>query len=200
MSKSIYHFGIFFLGLAAAGSLFLGILQLRFGMQLYTFNSFIAWFLALHTISVIATIFLLKYYYNREYWAAFYTGIASTITSLGFAAVSIMLLTSRALLSYYIPMLLIALGGGIIYALSITFSITRKKFWLRMSGAYLLAISLILLSITAWALIFKDVQVNITLGKIFQWTSIAACLTYIPLLRHFLDEVKLLTTQNMSPH
>jgi len=199
MNKSLYNFGIFFLGLTVACSLFQSVTQIWTGVQVYTLSSFAAWFLVINAIASTGGIFLLKYYHYREYWAAFYTLIASTIVNLCFAALVLMLLSSRALLSYYMPMVLISLSVVIISALSLLFSSTRKKFWLRIAGAYLLVISLVLVSTTVWTLFSKDVQLNSILAKIAQWTSIPGSLIYIPFIMHFLSEIKLLNTDNTSP-
>lgn len=199
MNKSLYYFGIFFLGLTVACGLFQGIMQLRVGAQFYTQSSFVAWFLVVNTIALTGGIILLKYYRFREYWAAFYTLIASTITTLCFAAVLLIILTTGALLRYYMPMVLISLGIGIVSALSLLFSNTRKRFWLRIAGAYLLVIGLVFVTTVVWTLLSKDVRLNAVLAKIGQWTSIPASLIYIPFILHFLSEVKLLSAEDTNP-
>lgn len=199
MNKSLYNFGIFFLGLTVACGLFQSVMQIWTGVQFYTLSSFVAWFLVINTISLTGGIFLLKYYHYRGYWAAFYTLIASIIANLFFAALVLMLLSSRALLSYYMPMVLISLSIGIVSALSLLFSSTGKRFWLRIAGAFILVVGLILVSTIVWSLFSKDVQLNSTLAKIAQWTSIPASLIYIPFIIHFLSEIKLLNTENTSP-
>ncbi|MDN5286458.1 MAG: peptidase-like protein [Mucilaginibacter sp.] len=199
MNKSTYNFGIFFLGLVTACGLFQSVIQLWVGVQFYMQSSFVAWFLAMNAITLTGGIILLKYFHSRGYWAAFYTLIASTIANLCFAALVLMLLTSRALLSYYMPVALISLSAGIVSALSLLFSSTMKRFWLRIAGAYLLVIGLVWGSTIIWPLFSKDVQLNSTLAKIAQWTSIPASLIYIPFIMHFLSEVKLLNTENTSP-
>ncbi|WP_419699132.1 dienelactone hydrolase family protein [Mucilaginibacter sp. NFX135] len=199
MNKSLYNFGIFFLGLTVACSLFQSVTQIWTGVQVYTLSSFAAWFLVINAIALTGGIFLLKYYYYREYWAAFYTLIASIIVNLCFAALVLMLLTSRALLNYYMPMVLTSLSIGIVSALSLLFSSTRKRFWLRIGGAFILVVGLILVSTTVWTLFSKDVQLNSILAKIAQWTSIPGSLIYIPFIMHFLSEIKLLNTENTSP-
>jgi pimeloyl-ACP methyl ester carboxylesterase len=199
MNKNLYNVGVFFLGLLVACSLFQSVMQLWVGVQFYAQSSFVAWFLLLNVIASTGGILLLKYYHSRGYWAAFYTLIASAITNLCFAALVLMLLTSRALLGYYMPMVLISLSVGIVSALSLLLSSTRKRFWLRIAGAYLLVISLVLVSTVVWSLFSKDVQLNGILAKIAQWTSIPASLIYIPFIIQFLSEVKLLNTENTSP-
>jgi hypothetical protein len=198
MSKNLYHFGIFFLGLIVACGLFQSIGQFLFGAQLYMQNSFIAWFLMTHIVSITGAIFLLKYYHYREYWSAFYTGMIFTIASLCAAVVFFIMLISRASSSYYIPVVLVFLCIGIIYALALVFSGTGKKIWLRISGVYILIINLVLVLAIAWPLLYKDVQFNSVSGKIVQWASTAASLISIPFIMHFLSEIKLLNTENVG--
>lgn len=196
MNKSLYHFGIFFLGLIAACGLFQNIAQLLLGMQIYVQDSYIAWFLAANAITIIGTIFLLKYYHYRRYWSAFNTGIISAIVNLFFTIVLFIILTTRVLSSYYIPILLISLSAGIVYALSLIFSGTGKKPWLKLAGVYILVISLILVSSIVWSLLSKDLQLKIVLEKIAQWTSIAGSLISFPFIMHFLGEIKALNTED----
>lgn len=199
MNKTLYNLGIFFWGLTIACGLFQTVMQLRIGMQFYMQSSFVAWFLVGNAITLTGGIILLKYYHSRGYWAAFYTLMASTIANVCFAAVLFIILTTRALLSYYMPMVLISLGIGIVSALSLLFSSTRKRFWLRIAGAYLLVISLVLVTTVVWTLLSKDVQLNAVLAKIGLWTSIPASLIYIPFILHFLSEAKLLNSENSRP-
>jgi hypothetical protein len=199
MSKNLYHFGIFFLGLTVACGLFQSIGQFLFGAQLYMQNSFIAWFLMTHIVSITGAIFLLKYYHHREYWSAFYTGMIFTIASLYAAVVFFIMLISRASSSYYIPAVLIFLCISIIYALTLVFSGTGKKVWLRVAGVYILVIGLVLVSAIAWPLLFKDVQFNSKVGKVVQWASMAGGLISIPFIMHFLSEIKILNTENAAP-
>jgi hypothetical protein len=203
MNKSLYHFGIFFLGLLVACGIFQSIGQLLLGVQLYMQNSFIAWFWMTHIVSITGSIFLLKYYHYRGYWSAFYTGIIFTIASLCAAVVFFIMLISRVsssyYINYYIPAVLIFLGISIIYALTLIFSSSGKKIWLKVAGAYMLVIGLVLIPAIAWPLLSKDVQFNSVSGKIVQWASMAGGLIFIPFIMHFLSEIKLLNTENASP-
>jgi hypothetical protein len=198
MNKTLYHFGAFFLGLIAACGLFQGIVQLLFGGQLFTQSLFIPWFLMLHIISTTGAIVVLKYYHYRKYWAAFYTGVIGTIANLCYAGVLFAMLLSGASSKYYIPVLFISLITNIIYALILMLSDTGKRIWLRIAGAYMLVIALALVSCIAWSLLSKDVQLNGVLGKITQWTSIAGSLIAIPFMMHFINEIKLLPTENVD--
>ncbi|SDE74537.1 Dienelactone hydrolase family protein [Mucilaginibacter pineti] len=199
MNKSLYHFGIFFLGLTVACGLAQGIFQLLFGASLFTQNSFIAWFLMMHIVATTGVIIVLKYYHYQKYWAAFYTGIMATIASLGYNVIFLTMLLSRSSSNYYVPAILISLCITIIYALILIFSGTGKKTWLRIGGAYILVLGLILAPSIGWSLLSKDVQLNSILAKVAQWASMAGGLVPIPFMIHFLGEIKLLNTENTSP-
>lgn len=196
MNKSLYRFGAFFLGLIAACNLVQGIFQLLFGNQLFMQSSFIVWFLMMHTVSITGVIVVQKYYYHQKYWAAFYTGIIAALAGVCYAVVISIMLLSRTLYSYQIPTLLISLAITIIYAIALIFSGTRKKAWLKVAGAYILVVGLILVTSIAGPLVFKNVQINGVLKKIPQWASIAGSLISIPFMMHFLREIKLLKADN----
>jgi hypothetical protein len=199
MNKKFYQFGIFFLGLIVACSLVQEVDQFLFGNGPFTQNSFIAWFSMMHIVSITGAIVVLKYYHYQKYWAAFYIGAIATIASLCYAVVFFIMLLSRALNNYYIPVLLIYLCISIMYAMTLIFSGTGKKTWLRIAGAYMLVIGLVLVSSIAWPLLSKNIQFNSLSGKIAQWTSMAGSLVSIPFIMHFLREIKILSTQNPSP-
>ncbi|WP_184548366.1 dienelactone hydrolase family protein [Mucilaginibacter sp. FT3.2] len=199
MNKSLYHFGIFFLGLTAACGLALGIFQFLFGVQLFMQNSFVPWFLMMHIVAITGVIIVLKYYHYQKYWAAFYTGMIATIASLCYNAIFLKMLLSRSSSNYYVPVVLISLFITILYTLILIFSSTRKKIWLRIAGAYMLVIGLVLVLSIGWSLLSKDVQLNGILAKIIQWTSMAGGLASVPFIMHFLSEIKLSNPENTSP-
>lgn len=196
MNRSLYHFGIFFLGLTAACGLVQGIVQFLFGVQLFMQNSFIVWFLTMHTVAMIGVIVVLKYYRYQKYWAAFYTGMVATIASLCYAGIFFIMLLSRSSSNYYIPLLFIYLFISIVYAVILIFSATGKRNWLRIAGVYMLVITLVLVLSIGWPMLSKDVQLNSILGKIAQWTSMAGSLISVPFIMHFLSIVKLSNREN----
>jgi hypothetical protein len=198
MNKSLYKFGIFFLGLIAACNLLQAILQLILGNQLFTQSSFIAWFIARHIVWLAGAVILFKYYRYRNYRAAFYTGVIATAANLVYAAVYFAMLLSWAKNSYYMPLLLLSLIISIIYALTLIFSATGKRVWLRASGIYMLTIGLAAIVVVAWSLRSRDVQLNKSLEKAAYWVSFAGSLVPVFFIMHLLSEVKLLNEETIE--
>ena len=199
MNKSLYNFGIFFLGLTVACILLQNTLQFLVGVELYTEALFVAWFLVANIVSLTGILFLLKYYHYRKYWSAFYMGMIATVASICYAVILFIMLLSRASNHYYRYVLLISLFIGIIYALTLVFSDTGKKIWLKIAGSYMCVIYLMLVLATAWPLMSKDVQFNNILARIAQWVSLAGSLIPIPFIIHFFREIKVLDTESPGP-
>lgn len=196
MNKSLYKFGIFLLALIAACNLLQAILQLILGNQLLIQSSFIVWFIARHIIGLAGAVILFKYYQYRNHGTAFYTGIISTIASLSYAIVYFVMVLSWAKNSFYIPSLLLSLIISIIYALTLIFSATGKRIWLKASGIYTLMVGLAAISIVVWSLVSGNGQLNSSVAKTAQWVSIAGSLVPLFFVMQFLSEIKLLDTEN----
>jgi predicted peptidase len=76
------------------------------------------------------------------------------------------------------------------------FSKASKRPWLKAAGIYTLIIGLVLLSTIIWSMHSQDVQKNITLEKIHQWTSLVSCLIPFLYIMNFLRELKLTKSEN----
>ncbi|HEY2581136.1 MAG TPA: dienelactone hydrolase family protein [Mucilaginibacter sp.] len=198
MSKNLYIFLNIFLGLAAASVLWQGIIRFQLGAEMITLDSFVAWFLTVIITHAIGSVLLLKYYYYRKYWSAFYTAIIATIANLCFYAIFYVALVSRELTNYYMPAQVVSLCAGIVYAVSLIFSVTGKKFWLKLAGFFMLVIGLVLVSTIIWYMSSKTIRVSNISEKIAQWTSLAAGLIPVLLIMHFRGELKELKTENVD--
>lgn len=185
MNKNLYRFGSFFLGLTVACNLLQAVAHLWVGTQLFKQGSFIAWFWVFHIVSMTGVIMVLKYYHYRKYLAAFYTGIAAAIASFCYSIVFFTMLFSPALRSYYLPVALVYLLLNIIHALILLFSKTRERAWLRIAGAYMLVIGIVLLATIIWPLT--------------QWASLAGSFISIPFMINFLRERKDLSAESPIP-
>jgi len=198
MNKSLYQFGIFFLGLTVGCGLLQNTDRFLFGLQLYNEPSIFAWVLVANLVSVTAAIVMLRYYHYRGYWPAFYTLILSTIASLCYVGIFLMMLLSKSPSGYYEPVVFIYLGANTIHALTLLFSGTRKKVWLRIAGAFMATINLVLILSVVLPLLFKLAPLtdNSVPGKILLCILIAGGLAPVPLIMNFRDELKLLNKAN----
>jgi hypothetical protein len=164
------------------------------------FNSYVAWFLAMHITAVMGSILLLKYYYYRGYRFAFFTGIITVIANLGNAAVVYMILMPGGSRSYYVYMatLLFYLCALILYAVSLTFSKTRKRFWLKLAGICTLVIGLVFVSAVIGGMYPKDVRIYNISRKIAQWATIGGGLVNVLFIMNFLAEMRTLKAENLN--
>jgi len=77
MNKNLYAFGLFFLGLTAACGLLQSIISFELGTGIYTLDSIVVWVIGVSVISIVGSVFLLKYFHYRKYWFAFYAAIVA---------------------------------------------------------------------------------------------------------------------------
>ncbi|MHB8208346.1 hypothetical protein [Mucilaginibacter sp.] len=202
MTKNLYILLIAFLGLSAAAAIADSIIRFQIGAEIYTLHAFAAWFLMLHITGVIGSILLLKYYYYRGYRFAFFTAIINAIANLSVAAIFLLSYSFITLSfvgrSYSMPAFLFSLGSLILYALSLTFSNIRKRFWLKLAGVCALGICLVLISAVIVHMYPKDVRINIILEKIVQWVPIAGSLINVLFIINFLGEISTLKAENTN--
>ena len=194
MNKILYILLIVFLGLTTASGIGEIIVRLQIGTGIYQADSYIAWFLVLNVTAVIGSILLLMYYLHHNYRIAFFTGTIAAIANLGYCYIVL----TPALNIYYKPVLLFTLCAIIVYSLSLIFSNTRNRYWLKLAGVCGLVTALILVSTFIGATYSKDVRTIGRLNKIAQWSSIAWYLVNVMFIMNFLGEIKELKTINTN--
>jgi hypothetical protein len=192
MNKNLYTFLIFFLALTVACGLLQSFISFEMGAGIYTLDSIVVWVIGISIISIVASVFLLKYFHYRKYWFAFYAAIVALITNLCYVVVLCSILISRQLVSYYKPVIVVFLCASIVYAISLMFSGSGKSSWLKIAGVYALVIGLIFLSTVIWSASLQ----HDTLARVTQWTSLAGNLVPVLFIMHFITEIKLLKTEN----
>lgn len=193
MNRSLYTFGIFFLGLSAACSLLQSLIIFQIGGGIYTLNSIVIWLIGINVISGVGSVLLLKYFHFRRFWLAFYTGCIALITNIFYLAIVCTVVASRQLVNYYKPVAIVFLCAGSLHSIALIFSGGRKHFWLKIAGAYMLVIGFILLSTTLWGTLVPPV----VLEKITQFASLAACLIPVLFIMNLRAEVGLLKAENV---
>ncbi|MEO5889156.1 MAG: hypothetical protein ABIQ31_02830 [Ferruginibacter sp.] len=194
MNKTFYILLIFFLGLTTVSGILDVIFTLQIGTDIYKADSYLTWFLVLNVTAIIGSILLLMYYFHHGYRIIFFTGTIAAIANIVYCY-SIL---SPGLHVYYVLVLLFALGATIVYSLSLIFSNTRKRYWLKLAGIGGLVTALILASAFIGASYSNDVRVVRRLNKIAQWSLIAWNLVNVMFIMNTLGEIKELKTEN--PH
>jgi hypothetical protein len=192
MNKVLYILLIAFLGISAASCICYSVINFQIGAPIYTLDSFVAWFLVLQITAVIGSILLFKYYYYRSYWFAFYTGIIAVIFNLGYTTVTYFILTSGELRSYSMPAFFFSQCAGIVYAVSLIFSNTRKRFWIMLGGLCALVMGVTLVSAVIGSMYIKDARLIVMVVKIVQWAPMSGALINVLFIINFLAEIKAL--------
>lgn len=198
LNRNFYYLGIFFIGLSILKGIFQHYVVFQLQDQVYKLQGLADWALLVTIIGLIASFMMLKYYYYKKYWFAFWTGLLSTIALLLHFSIFYHYLLTRLPNDFYLPSFLIYLFTGIAYGISLIFSRAGKRFWLKTAGIFLLMIGVILLSSTIWSIYTQDVQLHAILGDIHQWASRAGTLIPVLFIVNFLSELKALEPEGST--
>ena len=198
MTKNLYIFLILFLGLTAMSGIANSIFNFQFGPQIFMSDAYSTWFFVVSITFIIGSILLLYYYYCQDLRFAFFTGTVAIITYLGYSTVAFIIVISRELESYYLPVSLVYLCATMLYAGSLIFSNTRKKFWLKSAGVYAFIVSVVLLLTLIELMYVKDVGVTGISVKIAQWASLAGYFVPVLFIMNFLSELRMLNEENVD--
>jgi hypothetical protein len=183
MNKKLYPWQILFLCLSGASGLLQSINYSLIGPQVFRLDSFNFWFLTTIGTSLIGSILLLKYYYDCKYRFVFVTYTLYCVCSLCYAIVFYTILNFQKFSNYFHPLLYLSIGLGIVNGASLIFLKAENKRWLKIAGALMVVIELILLFPLVW---------NITVS----WTSFTGCLISVPFILHFSGELRKGRTDN----
>ena len=164
---------------------------------MYFLQPFADWFLVVNIIYFMGTVFLLKYFHAKEYWFTFFAGAITTLVAFShFIIVYLrLILVDRELDSYSLIILIISLIAGIVFALSLIFSRTEKKPWLKIAGVFTAITNLALVSAIIWSLLFRDIQMHATFEKVSQWISFLGNLIPVFFIMNLRAELKLLEAE-----
>ena len=189
MKKYIYFFGIFFLGLLIASTLFQSLIYFQLGSRVPTLQSFLGWYVLILIINLVVLFVLLKYYHHKKYWFTFSTGIIVTIAGLYYFIIVYSILAIGELRDYFTIAFLITSGTSLLYYISLLFSRAGKRPWLKTTGIFGFILMLILVSAFIWSLNSQDFQLKVTLDKILNWASLASGILFpILYIMNFLSE------------
>ncbi len=183
MNKKLYPWLILYLCLSGASVLLQSILYSLIGPQFFRLDSFNSWFLTTISTALIGSILLLKYYYGRKYWFVFVTYTLYCVCSLCHLIVFYTILNFSRLSNYFRPLLFLSIGVGIVYGASLIFLKAENKRWLKIAGAFMVVIELILLSPLVWSITQSS-------------ASFTGCLISVPFILHFSGELRKGRTDN----
>jgi pimeloyl-ACP methyl ester carboxylesterase len=200
MNLTFYKFGILFLGLSIVGGLFQSSIHFQLGAGMHYLQPFADWYLVVNIISLIGTLFLLRYFHYRKYWVAFSAGLIATL--LGFCLFIfnyiVLILVARELASYGILLQLLSLGSGIVFALSLIFSQAGKRPWLRTAGVLMFITYFVFGAAFVWGLMFGEFFANGTFDKMLQWVLFLNNFVPVFFILNYWRELRLLKAEDAA--
>jgi hypothetical protein len=190
MNKSLLRWLILFLGLSAGFELIQGTIRLLVGTTIFTFDSFGIWILTVAISNLIGSILLLTYYSHQKYWFVFVSCVAYTLLGFLQAIDLYAIIHLKIFASYEVPLVILSLGAGSVYAGTLIFLRSRNVKRLRQAGVLMFIFEIILLSAVIWTLRSPSSHIRKNLNEVIQWTSLAGCLILILFIMHFTAELK----------
>ena len=191
MNRSFYNLGIFFTALSLACGILHRYLFLKLSNALLNQTAFFSWMFVYSVIALIQSCLLLKYYHAKNYNITFKAGIVVTVLGVCQAVVLYFLLTTRRLEMLYIPIAFLLIIASILYGISMTFSISGTRRWLKITGIFLIVSSTVLLFAGLGTVLpAVDTNTKSILQNVVEWTSAINALGPVFILANFVDELK----------
>jgi len=186
MNTRLYNILIFFLGLSAAASLLQGFIRFQLGPQIFFLDSFLWWFWITSIVNFTASILTLKYYQYQKYRFVLIAGAISTLTNICHSIIIFTMLEYKKLSGYNIPLLLLSLTTGAVYAVSLILLWSKRKYWLAITGIFMLFVGLLYLI----SVVRMTGMSNTTIEKVAQWATFASSFVPVLFILHFSTERK----------
>jgi hypothetical protein len=191
MNKDLYYIGIISLALSVLAGFLQSILYLLVGGSLFTFQSFMGWFLLATLISLATSLGLLKYYSFKKYRTSFLISIFSMVIGLSQQGLFYLLLSGRRdLQQYYVAIVLLSLVTAIALGCSFIFSKSAERKWLKRAGVLTLAMATSMLVLVIISILTSTMSLKISIQKVIEWIGLFANIVPFLLLLNFLDEVR----------
>jgi hypothetical protein len=199
MNRNFYHLAISFTVLYFLVILLHSSLYLYTGGRVYLNGSIDEWIVVVGAAYFLASSFLINYFHHKQYRLAFIATIVALIGFFVHVTVIYISLTSGNLDGISTITNLTYLGTGILGAMTLTFSASGKRPWLKTAGIVWTMHPLILLSLTIMFLTDNNASRFATYAKIDQWASLFACLLPVTLILNFLNELRMSNEETEDP-
>ena len=190
MNRKFFLLSIFFTGLLIFTGFISSIIYLQLDSLFYFQDSFLPWFFLVTLISLLWVTIILKYYYYKKYWLAFFTGLITVIASLAHTFSFYNLLAEREQSSYHAFLIALAVATGILYAVSLIFSEAGKRQWLKWAGIFTFFFKLLELILYVRVMNSVDVQLHMETENYMQWTVFFGNFILILFILNFRNELK----------
>ncbi len=167
---------------------FRSIIHFQLGAQVSELQSFGSWILFEFLISLIYSLILLKYYHFKQYRFTFWVMTVYIAVSLILFVLFYKLLSTRDFTGYYISVILVLRGTGVLYAISLIFSQAGKRPWLKAAGVALFFLGLFVIFSFVLAISSVGARVNGTITTFEQWESVISSLVPVLFIMNFRTE------------
>ena len=192
MHRSFYFFSIFVLGLSVGSGLLQSALSYHLGNRIYSLPSFTEWLIVLTSISLSGSLFVLRYFYQKRYWLTFSTGAVTTAAFVCHYFVIYKVVTAQELTNFSTPTFFVFLGATLVYSISLMFSISGERPWLKSAGVCLFILCSILGTAFIWGTYSPNSRISSLFPKILWRVSLVNHLVPIFFIMNFLREEKTL--------
>lgn len=190
LSKEFYSFITFFSTVLVITSVIQGVAFLRIGSKIVTLNAFAPWIWLIIILLIIANAAMVRYLVHHGYRTAAVACVASCIPMF-FQYAGLLNADLRAIYQAHFHVLAYALfGTTLLWGLSLAFSKTGEKKWLRLSGILTVVFTVVLAAVYYSYFHTQSVATKLLLDQANRWISMAAVISVVPLLIHFRAEGK----------
>lgn len=134
MNKAFYSFAVLVNALVAIVTICEAWLRFRLGNDMFHLPFYSTWLMGGVIFSIAQAWVVLKYFKSRNYSAALRTGLVHSVlvVLLGLTNYSLMELAFGV--SFYVPLSILTLLVQIAFGLTLIFSATKERIWLRLAG------------------------------------------------------------------
>lgn len=198
MHRNFYQAANLFIVLIVVTGFLEGVLNLVLRHDIISLAALPYWFLVTIIINVIGSGLILTYLYVKQYKAAFVTGMLSAIAVVALLLVTFLFLMARANLAYMIPLQIIVIVTGIVYSLSLLFSRSSERPWLKVLGIVGLIAGCIFGFILIWGLTTSGLAPRSSLYSVMLWLSLIGKMAPVFHILNFKSEQRMLEPDKLD--
>jgi hypothetical protein len=191
LNRNFYSLAVFTSALHAVIYQFHGIIYFLIGQKIYTLNVFFSWYLFNSTLLLLGSLVYIYYFRHKKYELPFWTNIINVAAGVFlFAVVLGSFMGRREWVGLYLPAEMTLMSATALFGLTLSFSNSGKRYWLRIAGIFFVVTDIALLAASIWYLTSTVVDKISTLEQIAKWASLMGGIGPILLMMNFLDEQK----------
>ncbi|MEJ7644675.1 MAG: hypothetical protein WKF87_08765 [Chryseolinea sp.] len=197
MKRSFYSYAIFFGVLFVIIAFIQTVVYWNLGTQVYSLDSFMAWYTLVAILSTVGAIIISKYFHYKEFKLALWAGIISVIFQLlQFGVVAAMRSGVMSIGNYYMVIYLMTLSTSLLYGSALIFSRAGRRPWLRAAGILIFVSAVVLICAVVWHMNSTALDKNLTIEIFHQWSSLAGCLIPVFYILNFKREQQDLSSES----